>query len=80
MNVFYFVSFNKPLELWLHAKKKKKKNTKEMVLLNIIIIIIIIINIYIAQISCEYDQMRVTKCKLKDMLCHEGVKSGFKRA
>ena len=26
----------------------------------IIIIIIIIINIYIAQIPCEYDQMRVT--------------------
>ena len=26
-----------------------------------LIIIIIIINIYIAQISCEYDQMRVTK-------------------
>ena len=32
MNVFYFVSFNEPLELWLHAKKKK---TKEMVLLKI---------------------------------------------
>ena len=27
----------------------------------IIIIIIIMINIYIAQIPCEYDQMRVTK-------------------
>ena len=22
MNAFYFVSFNEPLELWLHAKKK----------------------------------------------------------
>ena len=32
-----------------------------IILIIIIIIIIIIINIYIAQISCEYDQMRVTK-------------------
>ena len=32
MNVFYFVSFNEPLELWLHTQKRK-----EMVLLKIII-------------------------------------------
>ena len=32
MNVFYFVSFNEPLELWLQAKKK------EMVLLKISIL------------------------------------------
>ena len=32
-----------------------------IIIIIMIIIMIIIINIYIAQIPCEYDQMRVTK-------------------
>ena len=56
----------KMVHFWDVAKNSHRKRTKAtiveelIIIIIIIIIILILINIYIAQIPFEYDQMRVT--------------------